>query len=180
MTKNICVFCSSSDKIDARYFKTAEELGRTIGQRKGTLIYGGGNVGLMGAVARAVHKSGGRVMGIIPVSLKERELAYKSADELVVTEDMRDRKTLMEKNSDGFVVLPGGFGTIEEFMEILTLKQLRYHNKPLVFLNAHGFYDGLFDFFEKLYRENFAKPERKKLYFVADSVESAFSHLENY
>jgi len=172
---NICVFCSSSDKVSSVYFSEAEKLGELIGERGDTLVYGGANVGLMGALARSVHKNNGKVVGVIPDFLKDKEIAFKQASELIVTDDMRDRKTIMEKRSDGFIVLPGGFGTLEEAVEILTLKLLRQHKKPLVFVNKNGFYDGLLGFFKKMVDENVAKLRSLELYDVVDNAESAIS-----
>ena len=129
MEKSICVYCSSSDHISETYVPVAQTTGRLITERGYTLIYGGGNVGLMGVLARSVHECGGRVFGVIPEALKAIEgVAYDLADELVVTRTMQERKAIMFTKANAFLVLPGGFGTLEEFMEVLTLKQLRYHN----------------------------------------------------
>ncbi len=141
MPLNVCVFCSSSDVIEPTYFAAASELGTALASRRDTLIYGGTNVGLMGAVARAVHQHGGRVVGVIPSFIAGRGLAYSPADELIVTRDMRERKARMEERADVFVALPGGFGTLEEMLEIVTLKQLQQHTKAVIFLNVDGFYD---------------------------------------
>ena len=174
---NICVFCSSSDKVCSEYFDEAEKLGALIGECGHTLVYGGANVGLMGALARAVHDNGGKVVGIIPDFLKDKEITFAQASELIVTDDMRDRKTIMEKRSDGFIVLPGGFGTLEETVEILTLKLLKRHSKPLVFINKNGFYDGLLGFFKQMVDEKVAKARSLDLYDVVDNAESAISRI---
>jgi uncharacterized protein (TIGR00730 family) len=141
MNKVICVFSASSNTVDRVYFDAASRLGREIACRKDQFLFGGGLTGLMGECARAGHRHGGRVIGVIPEALNERGIVYESCDELVVTADMRTRKAAMDARSDAFIALPGGFGTIEEIMEIITLKQLRYHAKPIVILNIGGYYD---------------------------------------
>ena len=145
-----------------------------------SLVYGGGRVGLMGVLARAVHAHGGKVVGVIPDFLRAKEVAYEEADELIVTRDLRERKAIMESRSDAFVALPGGFGTLEEILEILTLKQLATHAKPVVFLNAQGFFDPLLALFEQLYREQFAKEETRAHYHVASAAHEALDHIERY
>jgi len=115
--KNICVYAASSDELDPAFYAAAEELGRLLAQRGNTLIYGGGAIGLMGALAKGVHAGGGHVVGVIPRGLRAREIAYEAADELVLTDTMRERKAIMENRGDAFVVLPGGFGTLEEAFE---------------------------------------------------------------
>ncbi len=178
--KVICVYCSSSDAIDPVYVQAAEALGTQLAQRGWTLIYGGGNVGTMWTVARAVQNHKGRVIGVIPEKLHGFKLANRDADELIVTQTMRDRKATMEMRADGFVTLPGGFGTLEEVLEILTLKQLGYHTKPVVFVNVNGFFDDLLAMFERLYREQFAKNSTRRLYHVAADVDEALAYLESY
>lgn len=178
MSKLLCVYCSSSDRIDPKYYAVAAELGRELVARGWGLVYGGGKTGLMGAVARAVKERGGRVVGVIPEFMKARELAFDAADELVTVITMRERKLLMETRADAFVALPGGFGTLEEIMEILTLRQLNVVKKPCVFLNQDGFYDGLFCLFEKMLAENFFKPSNLGLFRVATSVREIFAELE--
>ena len=143
MEKLLCVYCSSSDRLAPKYYTAAEELGRAIVARGWGLVYGGGKTGLMGAVARGVKENGGRVVGVIPEFMKSRELAYEDADEMITVVTMRERKLLMEARADAFVTLPGGYGTLEEIMEILTLRQLDIVKKPCVFLNQDGFYDDL-------------------------------------
>ena len=142
------------------------------------LVYGGGKVGLMGAVARGVKTSGGRVVGIIPEFMKVRELAYEVADEMIVVTTMRERKLQMETRADAFVALPGGWGTLEEIMEILTLRQLDVLRKPCVIFNQDGFYDELTRFFERMIRERFNKPSNLDLFHVATSIDGVFEQLE--
>src|SRR5512134_3823260 len=112
MPKTICVYCSSSEALDPSYFQAANELGAQMAQQNCALVYGGGRIGLMGALARAVRDHGGKIIGVIPQSLKEKELAYEACDELIITKDLRDRKAIMETRADAFVALPGGFGTL--------------------------------------------------------------------
>jgi uncharacterized protein (TIGR00730 family) len=178
MQKLLCVYCSSSDRLDPKYAAAAEELGRELVARGFGLVYGGGKTGLMGAVARAVKSRGGRVVGVIPEFMKARELAYDEADELVTVVTMRERKLLMEARADAFVALPGGFGTLEEIMEILTLRQLDVVKKPCVFFNQDGFYDDLIKLFEKMLAERFFKPSNMDLFRVAASVSDIFTQIE--
>jgi len=177
---SICVFCSSSEAVAPVHFAAARELGRLLAARHKTLVYGGTTVGLMFAVAAAVKQHGGRVVGVIPALIAARNIGWTGADELVVTRDLRERKAVMAARADAFVALPGGLGTLEEALEILTLKQLRAHSKPVVFLNTEGFYDGLFAFFDQLSRERFLKPAWRDYLQVADQPAQIFSHLENY
>jgi len=177
--KTICVYCSSSDAIAPAYFEVARELGAQIAVRGNTLVYGGADLGLMGAVARAVHDGGGRVIGIIPQTLQERGITYDVADETIITRDLRERKAQMAARADAFVVLPGGIGTLEELLEILTLRQLQEHTKPIVLLNTSGYYTPLFALFDHLYRERFAKPFGD-LYYVAPDVADVFAYLDAY
>jgi len=178
--KKICIYCSSSDRVKSSFFKAATELGEIIGLKGWTLVYGGTNIGLMGAVAKAVHSRGGYVTGVIPSFLKEKNIAYNDSDELFITENMRERKKIMEETADGFIALPGGFGTVEEICEILTLKQLQIHNKPVVFLNTDDYYKNLIDFFEHMYSEDFAKSDFRRLYSVESEPEQAVAYIENY
>ncbi len=142
------------------------------------LVYGGGKTGLMGAVARAVKAGGGHVVGVIPEFMKARELAYDEADELVTVVTMRERKLLMETRADAFVALPGGFGTLEEIMEILTLRQLDVVKKPCVFLNQEGFYDDLLRLFKRMLDDRFFKPSNMDLFRVADTVPEVFGRID--
>ena len=179
MSKLICIYCSSSDRLDAKYYAAAEALGRAMAARGWGLVYGGGKVGLMGALARTVKAGGGRVVGVIPQFMCDKELAYDEADELVTVITMRERKMLMEARADAFVALPGGWGTLEEIMEILTLRQLDVIRKPCVFLNQDGFYDELFRFFGKMVEERFNKPTNLSLFEVARTVDETVAFLES-
>lgn len=179
--KSICVYASSSEAVDHQYRDIAHRLGELITEHGHTLIYGGGCVGLMGVCARAVHACGdGRVVGVITDKLVDLELAYQEADELVVTETMSERKRIMAERADAFIALPGGFGTLEEVMEILVLKQLWYHEKPCVFINVNGIYDHLFHFFDALIAEHFIKESHKAFFHVCTTAEDAYAYLERY
>ncbi len=180
MKKNICVFCSSSDVIDKAYFKAAKELAIKLTKNKQTLIFGGSNVGLMKHLAEVVKDNNGSSIGIIPQRIYDNNLACKLVDELIITPDMYTRKAKLAEYADAFISLPGGFGTLEELSEVITHKQLAYHNKPIVILNINGFYDNLIKFFETLYTEKVAKPNYRKFYFVANTVTEAFDYIENY
>jgi len=174
----ITVFCSSSDRIDRRYFDATEALGAALGARGDTLVYGGGRIGLMGALARSVHAHGGRVVGVIPESMKTVELAYTEADELIVTDTMRQRKQVMEDRADGFVCLPGGFGTLEELLEAITHYRLKFHAKPVVLLNTAGFYDHLLSLFERLYADGFARRKDYEIFHLATDPAGALDALD--
>src|SRR6056297_1486751 len=153
----ICVFSSSSNAIDPVYFEEARMLGRLIGQQRHTLINGGANVGLMEAVTIAASKAGAKTIGIIPERFIRRSLASVNAHEVISTRDMQERKAKMREMSDAFIALPGGFGTLEEILEVLTLRQLSFHVKPVVFINTNQFYKHLFKQFEVSFTELFAK-----------------------
>jgi uncharacterized protein (TIGR00730 family) len=178
MPKLICVYCSSSDLIDAKYHAAAEALGRGIAARGWGLVYGGGCVGSMGVLARAVKTGGGYVVGVIPEFMKSRELAYTIADELVTVETMRERKRLMEERASAFVALPGGLGTLEEFSEIVALRYLNRLNLPVVLLNQDGFYDDLLKYFARLASEGFMSPTVHDLFTEAKTVDAVWPQLE--
>ena len=154
---NICVFCSSSNAIPELFFEEANKLGKLIGDHHHEIIYGGATVGLMHTVAEAARKAGARSVGIIPESIHKKRLSSPLDHEQIITPNMRERKYLMRKRSDAFIALPGGFGTLEEILEVITLKQLQYHNKAIVFINTDGFYDSLFAQFERAYCDSFSK-----------------------
>jgi len=177
---NICVFSSSSNAISDCYFKEAEKLGRIIGEKGYGLINGGANVGLMEAVTISASKAGAKTIGILPERLINRSLASNNSHEVIVTKDMQDRKARMRELSDAFIALPGGFGTLEEILEVLTLRQLSYHTKPVVFINTNNFYQYLMKQFEVSFSENFAKDIYRKLYFIAENADEALDYIEKY
>lgn len=176
----VCVFSASREDLKPEYVESARALGALMAERNWGLVFGGGMQGLMGHCARAVHDGGGHVVGVIPDRLNQPGIAYAAADELIVTRTLRERKHEMDRLSDAFVALPGGFGTLEEVMETLALKQLGYHNRPVVLMNTAGFYEPLMRFFDHQVRENFVKPEYLDLYAVADAPEEAVQVIAAY
>jgi uncharacterized protein (TIGR00730 family) len=175
---NICLFCASQTDVDAAYHEAAREFGELIARRGDVLYYGGGSIGLMGTAARAVHKLGGRVVGVIPARLRRKEVAYENADEMIVTAGMSDRKEILIRESDAFVVLAGGFGTLDELLDALTTRQLGYHDKPVVIVNTNGFFDRLLQMFDHIIDERFASAERMNFFEVTATVEEAFDRLD--
>jgi uncharacterized protein (TIGR00730 family) len=155
--RNICVYCGSGPGHDPAFAQTARDLGRILAAENIGLVYGGGGLGLMGETARSVIRHGGRVTGIIPAFLSEREHMLLEAQELVVVENMHQRKHLMFLKSDAFVALPGGLGTLEEFVEQLTWSQLERHQKPIVLANIGGFWDPLLKLFSDMRQEGFIR-----------------------
>ena len=180
--KSICVFCSSSNSIDDVYFETAIDLGHRIGQLGLGLVYGGASIGLMGAIARATHEKGGRVLGVIPEFFrdKDKNFEYSKADELIIVETMRIRKAVMDERADAFIALPGGIGTLEEVIEILSMKQLGLTEKPLVFVNTNNFYDGLIFNLQNMVDLKFAKSSTLELFAVCPDPLSALEFIFSY
>jgi len=178
--KSLCVYCSSSDRLEPKYYAAADEVGREMARREWTLVYGGGKTGLMGTVARGVKTGGGRVVGIIPEFMKARELEFTEADELISVLTMRERKMLMETRADAFLALPGGWGTLEELLEILTLAHLEVLRKPVVILNQDGFYDDLLRLCDRIVAEKFMHATIRGKYAVAQSVAEIFPLLDNW
>lgn len=161
--KRICVFCGSSKGFQPVYAETARALGTVLASQGVGLVYGGGNVGLMGIVADAVMERGGTVIGVIPEALVNRELAHRDVTELVVVRSMHERKARMAELSDGFIALPGGYGTFEEFCEIITWAQLGMHRKPCAILNVQRYYDPLLTLFDRAVAEGFVYPSNRRL-----------------
>jgi cytokinin riboside 5'-monophosphate phosphoribohydrolase len=180
MSRTLCVYCSSSSAIAPEYAIAARELGAEIVARGWDLVYGGTTAGLMGILADAAIAAGGKVTGVIPGHIGDRGIAHQNLTELIVTADMRERKGIMDQRADAFLALPGGLGTLEEVFEVLTLKQLQIHSRPIVFLNTRQFYLPLRAFLEHLIVERFAKPESAGLYYFAESPQEALDHIENY
>src|SRR3954453_5083764 len=175
--RSICVYCGSGFGSDPLFVETAAELGRTIGERGINLVYGGGNVGLMGTVARAVLQHGGHVTGIIPDFLKSRERMLDDVQETVVVADMHTRKRLMFERSDAFVALPGGIGTLEELVEQMTWAQLGQHTKPILMLGVNGFWRPLLQLFAHMRQFGFIRPGLELNYLVAEAVEDVLPML---
>ena len=169
--RRVCVFCGSSLGNRAVYADSARLLGRELASRGLGLVYGGGHIGLMGVLADAALTGGGEVIGVIPQALVDRELAHKGVTELRVVGTMHERKALMADLSDGFIALAGGFGTADEFMEILTWAQLGLHDKPIALLNVAGYFDPVLDWLDRAVQEGFIRPEHRALLSQAESVE---------
>ena len=168
--RSVCVYCGSSIRVDEIYKAAAAELGTLLAARGIGVVYGGGRVGLMGIVADSALAAGGTVIGIIPEHLQRLEVEHTTLTELVVVDSMHTRKRLMVDRSDGFVILPGGLGTLDETFEILTWKQLRLHQKPVVLLNVGGYWDRFLAMIDDIIDAGFAQPEHRDLFVVVDTV----------
>jgi uncharacterized protein (TIGR00730 family) len=178
--KRICVFCGSNQGTRADYAGAAEKLGSHLAERGIELVYGGGCVGLMGVLADAALGNGGHVIGVIPQSLVIKEVVHEKLPDLRVVKNMHERKALMAELSDGFIALPGGFGTCEEFCEVLAWSQLGYHQKPFGLLDVAGFYRPLVQFFDHAVTEGFIRPKHRELVMVEEDVEKLLQRLETF
>jgi uncharacterized protein (TIGR00730 family) len=178
--RRICVFCGSSEGSRPEYPAAAEEMGLELVRRNIGLVYGGGNVGLMGIIADAVVRAGGEAVGVIPENLMAREVGHKGLTKLHVVRSMHERKALMADLSDAFVALPGGFGTLEEFCEVLTWTQLGLHAKPCGILNIVGYYTPLLAMFDHAVEERFLKPENRELVLAGESPAELLRALEEW
>lgn len=170
---SVCVFCGSSNAVPDVFFEAARETGRALAGAGWTVVYGGARNGLMGALANAALEAGGRVTGVIPRSLVEREVAHEDLSELRIVETLQERKALMAELSDGFLTLPGGFGTLDELFEVLTWAMLRMHDKPCVLVNTGGFYDDLLAFAKRAGEAGFVSEESIGRLLVAPDPASA-------
>ncbi len=177
--KRICVFCGASVGRSPRFAEMARELGAELARRGVELVYGGGNIGLMGAVADGTLAAGGRVIGVIPRALLERELAHAGAQELIVTATMHERKARMAELADAFVALPGGFGTLDELCEVLTWAQLGIHSKPIALLDVEGYWKPLVALFDASVRGGFVSEANRRLLIEARGVQELFERLES-
>lgn len=177
---NICVYGSSSDAIDKTFIQEGERLGEELVKRGHTLVFGAGAAGLMGAAARGAFRQGGKIIGVAPKFFNVDGVLFENCDELIRPDTMRERKQILEDSSDAFIVTPGGIGTYEEFFEVLTLKQLDRHNKPIVILNTNGYYDAMQDFMKTTAKDGFMRDFTLKLYEVFDTVDQVLDYIENY
>ena len=175
--KNVCVYCASSTKIAPVYFASAESLGRLLAMRGINLINGAGSIGLMGTVSNAALEAGGTVTGVIPRFMVEQNWHHTGLTKLVETENMHERKQLMAEMSDGVIALPGGCGTMEELLEIITWKQLGLYLNPIVILNVDGFFDSLLEMLQRAIDENFMRKEHGAIWQVAQTPEEALDLL---
>ncbi|KAG2686694.1 hypothetical protein I3843_09G019000 [Carya illinoinensis] len=178
--KRICVFCGSSSGKKASYQEAAVELGKELVERRIDLVYGGGSVGLMGIVSQAVHDGGRHVLGVIPRSLMPREITGETVGEVRAVSDMHQRKAEMARQADAFIALPGGYGTMEELLEVITWAQLGIHRKPVGLLNVDGFYNSLLSFIDKAVDEGFIAPIARRIIMSAPTAKQLFRHLEEY
>ena len=176
----IAIFCGSSAGNNIKYINVTKELGKFFALNNIDIVYGGGNVGLMGAIADSVMENGGKVYGVIPEKLKEKELAHKNITELKVVSNMHERKALMSEMADAYVVLPGGVGTLEEIFEVWTWAQLGFHKKACAFLNINGFYDKLFEVIEDMCEKQFLKQEYSDMLIKTDDQEELLKAIKNY
>ncbi|MDY0315853.1 MAG: TIGR00730 family Rossman fold protein [Bacteroidales bacterium] len=180
MENKLCVFCSSSDDLDKKYYKLAEDLVLEIKKSKYSIMHGAGSIGLMGSLLNAANKNNVNIIGVVPEKLNKPHIVNSEIQKVVVTKDMKDRKEYLRNKSFAFIALPGGFGTLEEILEVITLKQLKYHNKAIVFVNAYGYFDNLFKQFEYMFETNFANQAYKNIYFIANTPSEAINYINNY
>ncbi len=176
----ICVYGAASPTIDPEYIRQTEIMGEEMAKRGHSLVFGGGANGLMGAAARGVKKGGGSILGVIPKFFENENIEeiYEECDEMLTPDTMRERKQLMEDNSDAFIITPGGIGTYEEFFEILTLKQLCRHNKPIAIFNIMGYYDGLNEVMNQAMQKNFIRENCSALFRITDSLDELLDYIE--
>tara|TARA_R110002124_G_scaffold46903_1_gene140210 strand:- start:9790 stop:10341 length:552 start_codon:yes stop_codon:yes gene_type:complete len=180
MNLYICVYCGSRTPENTLLAEFATDLGASIAQRNWGLVYGGGKVGMMGIAADAALANKGEVIGIIPTALKRAEVVHTGVTEIIETPDMHTRKALMETKSSAFVVLPGGFGTLDEFFEILTWRQLGFHNKPIILVNACGYFDGIKKFVNTALSQDFIRENNLKLFSVTSTIAETMAVLEKH
>lgn len=178
--KSVCVFCGSSFGSDPQFIESAKAVGKLLAENNITLIYGGANVGLMGAVADSALEYGGRVIGVLPKFLRGKEIAHAHLTELILCESMHERKTKMFELSEGFIALPGGFGTLEEISEILTWQQLGLHQYPIVFLNVNGFYSHLDNLFGEMESKKLLKPENRSMALFHNDISTLLNVMKDY
>jgi hypothetical protein len=178
--KSITVFCGSSFGSEDIYKEQAALLGKTLAKNNIPLVYGGANVGLMGAVADGALDEGGRVVGVLPYFLQSKEIAHKKLTELILVETMHERKTKMNELCDGVIVLPGGYGTLEEFFEMITWAQLGLHQKPIGILNIDGFYNDLISLVENMVDKGFLKQINRDMLLISDNIDELLEMMRNY
>jgi uncharacterized protein (TIGR00730 family) len=175
----ICVYCASSNKVDKAYFDATQKLAEDIAARGITLVYGGGSAGLMGCLADTVLKNNGQAIGILPRFMEKVEWGHKGLTQLTLVKDMHERKKLLIKDIDGVVALPGGCGTLEELMEVITLKRLGKFTKPIIILNTNGFYNHLKMLLDKMIKEHFMRAEHGEIYQFVNLPEEVIPAIEN-
>ncbi|MHB1315084.1 MAG: LOG family protein [Christensenellales bacterium] len=176
----LCVYSSSSICLPSYHYEVSKQLAHQMAQKGYGLVFGGGTIGVMGVMAQTMTELSAPVIGVIPKALHIKGVVYERCSRLIVTETMRERKAIMEELAAGFIAVSGGFGTLEELMEIIVLKQLDYHNKPIVILNYHGFYDSLLKQFELFYEQGFAHTDTRSLYYVAKTPAEVWDYIAEY
>lgn len=178
----VCLYGAASSQINEVFIKTGEELGRELVKHNHSLVFGGGRNGMMGAVARGVKENNGNILGISPEYFEENnaEISFSGCTEFLKTKTMRERKRLLDENSDAFIITPGGVGTFDEFFEILTLKQLGRHNKPIVIFNIDNYYEHLLKMIQISVEKNFIPQECTKLYKITSTIQETLDYIENY
>ena len=176
--ESVCVYCGSSGKVDAAYIEAAKSLGKLLADQNIVTVFGGGRVGLMGMVADSAMSNGGKVIGIIPDHIAEKEIAHHDLTELHVVETMHERKQMMVDRSDAFLILPGGLGTMDEFFEIFTWWQLGLHSKPIIIVNIDGYWDPLLALIDNIIDKGFARADDRTFLLVINSIEEVPSALE--
>ncbi len=179
MINKVTVYCASSDKVAPKYFDAAEALGKLCANNDIEVIFGGGGKGLMAKLADSVLQHEGQITGIMPKFMKEVEWQHKEVKNFIFTETMSERKTLLIKDTDAIIALPGGCGTLEELLEVITLKRLGKFLKPIIVFNQDGFYDPLLKMFENCIQESFMRPEHRQIWSVANKVEDILISIEN-
>lgn len=177
---SLAVFCASSDGVDTKIFEDAYSVGEFLANKRIELIFGGSKLGLMGQVARGVLDNNGKVTGVIPDFLKTKEVVHTGLTNLITTRDMHQRKLKMHDLSDGFIALPGGFGTLEELFEILTWAQLGLHQKPIGILNSNGYYVDLLNFIDTMIKKGLLKEEYLNLLLVSETIEDLYEQMLNF
>jgi len=177
---SIVVFCGSSEGSNPEYIQEGYSLGKTMAEQEITLVYGGAKIGVMGEVARGALEANGKVIGVIPDFLKLREVFHSNLTQLIVTQDMHERKLKMHELSDGIIMLPGGYGTLEEFFEMLTWAQLGLHQYPIGILNTRGFYTELMKMLAKMVDQGFVKKENYDMILEDDTVDGLLAQMEKY
>lgn len=178
--ESICVFCGSSEGNDLAITEAAKKLGETFAARNITLVYGAAKIGVMGIIAKSTLENNGRVVGIIPEFLKMKEVVHYGLTKLITTQNMHERKLMMQEESDGFIALPGGMGTLEELFEIVTWLQLGLHQKPIGLLNVNGYYDDLLNLFENMVRRGFLSLDNYDLMLVDTDIDQLLHKMESF
>lgn len=178
--KRIAVFCGSSSGLDKRYELNAKVLGKKLALKEIDIVYGGASVGLMGALANGAISEGGKVIGVLPNFLKHKEITHLNLSQLIIVDSMHERKAKMHELSDGFIALPGGFGTLEEVFEVLTLAQLGLHQKPIALVNVGGYYNNLLQFVEQMVTKGFLKKAFKDMIIVSENIDDILVKFTNY